>query len=104
MECSGDETQSCGGVGAKVTVYSNAQPKKFLGQCIQDYQNNRILNDAFKDQGSTDRQVGPRGIGQKICLGQLNQPHTDFEKILWTDADRESRWTGQCVDLYLRLW
>ena len=65
-ECSGDETQSCGGDGAKVTVYSNAQPKKFLGQCIQDYQDNRILNDAFKDQGSTDRQVGPRGIDQNF--------------------------------------
>ena len=41
----------------------------------------------------------------KFFLGQWNQPDTDFEKIiLLTDADRESLWTGQCVDLYLRLW
>ena len=44
-KCDGDKTQTCGGDGNKINVYSNENPVKFDGQCIQDQgAPNRVLS------------------------------------------------------------
>lgn len=44
LKCDGDQTQTCGGDGDRNNVYSNANPVKFDGQCIEEA-TNRVLSD-----------------------------------------------------------